>query len=137
MPGSEERRLVVNADPGYPLERQDGSAGAQPIDPRDTEVRVPGEILSELRSCGSLHSQIHFEPDHLGERLHNIDRLEPSQCGLQSLTQSGEPQKQVEVAGKRSGDTWPQHLHGNLVPVSGPSEMDLGDRSGGYRPLVK
>jgi hypothetical protein len=105
--------------------------------PRDTEVRVPSEILGELRGRGSLHSQVHFEPDHLGERLHHLDRLEPSQRGLQPLTQTGEPQEQVEVAGKRRGDTRTQHLDGNLMPVGRPSEMDLGDRSGRYRPLVK
>ncbi len=137
VPGSEKRRLVVDADPGYPLERQDGAAGAQPIDPRHMEVRVPGEILGELRGRGSLQAQIHLEPDHLGERLHHLDRLEPSQRGLQPLTQTGEPQEQVEVAGKRRGDARPQHLDGDLVPVGGPSEMDLGDRSGCYRRLVK
>ena len=101
------------------------------------EVRVPGEILGELRGRGRLQPQIHFEPDHLGERLHHFDRLEPPQRRLQPLTQAGEPQEQVEVAGKRSGDTRPQHLDGNLVPVGGPSEMDLGDGSSGYRSLVE
>lgn len=137
VPGGEKRRFVVDADSVYPLERQDGAAGAQPIDPRHTKVRVPGEIPGELRGCGSLHPQVHFDPDHLGERLHHLDRLEPSQRGLQSLTQIGEPQEQVEIAGKCSGDARAQYLDGNLVAVGSPSKMDLGDRSGCYRPLVK
>ena len=69
------------------------SAGALPVDPRHMEIRVPGEILAELRGCGSLQPQVHFEPDHLGERLHDLDGLEPSQRGLQPLSQTGEPQE--------------------------------------------
>ena len=136
-PAARSAALVVDADPGYPLQRQHGAAGAQPIDPRHAEIRVAGEILGELRGRGSLQAQVHLEPDHLGERLHHLDRLEPSQRGLQPLTQTGEPQEEVEVAGKRRGDARAQHLDGNLVPVRGPREMDLGDRGGGYRRLVK
>ena len=66
----------------------------------------------------------------LGQRLHDLDRLQPAQRGLQPLAQTGQPQEQVEIAGKRRGDARPQHLDRDLVPVGRPREMDLGDRGG-------
>ena len=64
----------------------------------------PAKFSRELRGRGGLEPQIHLEPDHFGERLHHLDRLEPAQRRLQPLGQAGEPQEQVEVAGKRLGD---------------------------------
>ena len=58
-------------------------------------------------------------------------------AGCSRSAKSREPQEQVEVAGKRSGDARSQHLDRDLVPVGGPSEMDLRDRGGGDRRLVE
>ena len=81
MPGREERRPVIDVDPRDPLDRQYGAACTQPIDTGNTEAGITGEILAEFGGGSGLEAQIHLDSDHLGERLHDLNRLQPPKRG--------------------------------------------------------
>jgi hypothetical protein len=87
VPGGHQRRAVVDAHPGDPFQCQHAAAGARPIDPRHAKIRVPDEILGELRGRGCLEAQVHLEPHHVGQHLHDLDRFQPPQHGLKTLAQ--------------------------------------------------
>ena len=87
VPGGRQRRAVVDPNPGDPFQCQHAAAGARPIDPRHAKIRVPGEILGELRGRGCLEAQVHLEPHHVGQYLHDLDRFQPAQHGLKTLAQ--------------------------------------------------
>ena len=93
MTGGDQRRAIVDADPGYPLQCQHAAAGAPPIDPRHAKIRVAGEILGELRGGGGLEAQIHLEPNDLGQHLYHLDGLQPPQHRLQALAQRASHRK--------------------------------------------
>jgi hypothetical protein len=137
VPGSENCRSIIDTNASDPLQGKHGAAGAQPIDARDSEIGIAREILAELGGCRSLESQIHLESDHLGERLHDLNRLQPAKRGLKPFGQPREPKKKIEIASERLGNARPQHLDSNLVPVRRTGEMDLGDRRCSYGRWIK
>jgi hypothetical protein len=124
----DQRRAIIDADPGNPLQCQHAAAGAPPIDPRHAKIRVAGEILGELRGGGGLKTQVHFELNDLGQHLDHLDRLQPSQQWLQVLAQAGQPREEVEVTRKCLDDSRPQDLDRDVMPLLRPGEMNLGNR---------
>ena len=113
------------------------AAGAPPVDFGHMIPGVAGEILGQLRGRRRLEAQIHFELDRLLERAHDLDRLQPAQCGSRPLDETRQPAQQVEIAGERARDPGPQHLDRNLRAFARRREMHLGDRRGGDRHIVE
>ena len=128
VPGGDQRRAIIDADSGDPLQCQHAAAGAPPIDFGHAKIRIAGEIFGELRGGGRLKTQIHLELHHLGQGLHHLDRLQPPQHGLKALAQRGQPQKELEIARKSLGDARAQHLYRDILPIRSAGEMDLSNR---------
>jgi len=58
-----------------PFERQHLFRSPVPIDSRDPQIRILGNVLGKFRSRGRFQTEIPFPSDGAGERINDLDEL--------------------------------------------------------------
>ena len=119
------------------LQRQDARAGVAPVDARDADVRVAGEVPMEGLGVAAFEPVVELLADRAGELVHELAHVDEVERPHALLGDSRRLVEKTEVGLDLLGRTRPLHLDGDDVAVREHRAVDLADRGGGHRLAVE
>ena len=119
------------------LERQNASACVAPVDARDVDVRVAGEVAVERLGVAGFEAVVELLPDRAGELVHDLTDVHEVERPDAFLGDARGLVEEPEVGLDLLRGAGALHLDRDLVAVREDCAVDLADRGGGDRLTVE
>ena len=136
-PGADQALDIGNPDTDDTFHDEHVLARVVPEHLRHVHRRVVGEVAPELGSIGRLPHHVEFVEDGLLELRHDHGRFELLAADPVTFGEVGDDAHQRDVLFDRTAQIGAHDLDDDLVAVTQPRGVDLGDRRRGQRDFVE
>ena len=119
------------------LERQHALAGVAPVEARDDDVRVAGEVAVEDLGVAALLPVVELLPDRACELVDDLATVDEVERMDALLDEPRRLLEQLDVALDLARGVRPLHLDRDLLPVRKHRAVHLSDRGSRHRHLVE
>src|SRR6266487_3267024 len=119
------------------LEHEHAPAGVGPVDPRDLDVGLAGEVAAEDLGVPRLGPVVELAANRARELVHHLLGIDEVQCSDTFLREAGGLEEQRDVRLDLARRVRALHLDRDALAVREQRVMDLADRSRRGRLLVE
>ena len=131
------RDAVGDLRPAKELEREDACARVRPVDARDADVRVPGEVAMEGVGVPPLEPVVELLADRAGELVDDLAHVHEVEGPHALLRDASGLVEEAEVGFDLLGRAGALDLDRDDMPVREHGSVHLADRRGGQRLAVE